>query len=62
MNKFYGESEKRIRQIFEDAEKNAPTIIFIDEIDSLAPKREESYGEVERRVVSQLLTMMDGLK
>jgi len=62
MNKFYGESEKRIREIFEEAEKNAPTIIFIDEIDSLAPKREESYGEVERRVVSQLLTMMDGLK
>ncbi|MCH7850694.1 MAG: CDC48 family AAA ATPase [Nanoarchaeota archaeon] len=62
MSKFYGESEKKIREIFSDAEKNAPSIIFIDEIDSLAPKREESGGEVERRVVSQLLTMMDGLK
>ena len=62
MSKFYGESEKKIRDIFNEAEKNAPAIIFIDEIDALAPKREESYGEVERRVVSQLLTMMDGLK
>ncbi len=62
MSKYYGESEKRIRDIFEQAEKNAPSIIFIDEIDAIAPKREESYGEVERRVVSQLLTMMDGLK
>jgi len=62
MSKFYGESEKKIRDIFEQAEKNAPSIIFIDEIDSLAPKREDSFGEVERRVVSQLLTMMDGLK
>src|SRR3989338_3539327 len=62
MSKFYGESEKRIRDIFEDAEKTAPSIIFIDEIDAIAPKREEVYGEVERRVVSQLLTMMDGLK
>ena len=62
MSKFYGESEKKIRDIFEDAEKNAPTIIFIDEIDAIAPKREEVHGEVERRVVSQLLTMMDGLK
>jgi len=62
MSKFYGESEKRIRDIFDEAEKNAPSIIFIDEIDAIAPKREESYGEVERRVVSQLLTMMDGLK
>jgi len=62
MSKFYGESEKRVRDIFEEAEKAAPTIIFIDEIDAIAPKREESYGEVERRVVSQLLTMMDGLK
>ena len=62
MSKFYGESEKRVRDIFEEAEKSAPTIIFIDEIDAIAPKREESYGEVERRVVSQLLTMMDGLK
>jgi len=55
-------SEKRIRDIFEEAEKNSPSIIFIDEIDALAPKREDSYGEVERRVVSQLLTVMDGLK
>jgi len=62
MNKFYGESEKRIRDIFEEAEKNAPSIIFIDEIDAIAPKREETRGEVERRVVAQLLTMMDGLK
>ncbi len=62
MSKFYGESEKKIRQIFEDAEKNAPSIIFIDEIDAIASKREEVSGEVERRVVSQLLTMLDGLK
>ena len=62
MSKFYGESEKKIREIFDEAEKNSPSIIFIDEIDSLAPKREDSNGEVERRVVSQLLTMMDGLK
>jgi len=62
MSKFYGESEKKIRNIFEDAEKTAPSIIFIDEIDAIAPKREEVTGEVERRVVSQLLTMMDGLK
>ncbi|MEI6731069.1 MAG: CDC48 family AAA ATPase [archaeon] len=62
MSKFYGESEKKVRDIFEDAEKNAPSIIFIDEIDAIAPKREDVTGEVERRVVSQLLTMMDGLK
>ncbi len=62
MSKFYGESEKKIRDIFEEAEKTAPTIIFIDEIDAIAPKREEVTGEVERRVVSQLLTLMDGLK
>ena len=62
MSKFYGESEKRVRDIFDDAQKNAPSIIFIDEIDAIAPKREEVMGEVERRVVSQLLTMMDGLK
>ena len=61
-NKFYGESEKRIRELFEEAEKNSPTIIFIDEIDALAPKREETYGEVERRMVAQLLACMDGLK
>ena len=62
MSKFYGESEKKIREIFEEAEKNAPSIIFIDELDAIAPKREDVQGEVERRVVSQLLTMMDGLK
>ena len=62
MSKFYGESEKKIRDIFEEAEKTAPTIIFIDEIDAIAPKREDVNGEVERRVVSQILTMMDGLK
>jgi transitional endoplasmic reticulum ATPase len=61
MSKFYGESEKKVREIFQEAEKNAPTIIFIDEIDAIAPSREDSQGEVERRVVSQLLTMMDGL-
>ena len=62
MSKYYGESEKKIRDIFEDAEKNAPSIIFFDEIDAIAPKREDVQGEVERRVVSQLLSMMDGLK
>ncbi len=62
MSKFYGESEKKLRDIFSDAEKSSPTIIFIDEIDAIAPKREDVQGEVERRVVSQLLTMMDGLK
>jgi len=62
MSKWYGQSEQNLRKIFEDAEKNAPSIIFIDEIDSIAPKREEAQGEVERRVVSQLLTLMDGLK
>ncbi|MCZ7357244.1 MAG: CDC48 family AAA ATPase [Candidatus Methanoperedens sp.] len=62
MSKYYGESEKQIRDIFDEAEKTAPTIIFIDEIDSIAPKREEVTGEVERRVVAQLLSLMDGLK
>jgi transitional endoplasmic reticulum ATPase len=62
MSKFYGESEANLRKFFEDAEKNAPSIVFIDEIDSLAVKREESKGEVERRVVAQLLALMDGLK
>jgi len=62
MSKFYGESESRLREIFDEAEKNAPSIIFIDEIDSIAPKREEVTGEVEKRVVSQLLSLMDGLK
>ncbi|MFH1229192.1 MAG: CDC48 family AAA ATPase [Candidatus Aenigmatarchaeota archaeon] len=62
MSKFYGESEENLRKIFEEADKNAPTIIFIDEIDAIAPKREQVVGEVERRVVSTLLTQMDGLK
>jgi transitional endoplasmic reticulum ATPase len=62
MSKWYGQSEENLRKIFDDAEKNAPSIIFIDEVDSIAPKREEVTGEVERRVVSQLLTLMDGLK
>lgn len=62
ISKYYGESEKQIREKFEDAEKSAPSIIFIDEIDSIAPKREEVTGEVERRVVAQLLSLMDGLK
>ena len=62
MSKWYGQSEENLRKIFEEAEKNSPSIIFIDEIDSIAPKREEAQGEVERRVVSQLLTLMDGLK
>jgi len=61
MNKFYGESEKKIRKIFEDAAEKEPSIIFIDEIDAIAPKREDTKGEVERRVVAQLLAMMDGL-
>ncbi|GFO97272.1 AAA family ATPase, CDC48 subfamily protein [groundwater metagenome] len=62
MSKFYGESEERLRDIFKAAEENAPSIILIDEIDSIAPKREEVTGEVERRVVAQLLAVMDGLK
>ncbi|MFH1501292.1 MAG: CDC48 family AAA ATPase [archaeon] len=62
MSKFYGESEKNLRDKFEEAEKTAPAIVFIDEIDAIAPKREEAFGEVERRVVSQLLTVMDGLQ
>ncbi|MCD6244954.1 MAG: AAA family ATPase, partial [Candidatus Korarchaeota archaeon] len=62
MSKYYGESEKRLREIFEEAEKNSPSIIFIDEIDAIAPKREEVTGEVERRVVAQLLALMDGLE
>jgi len=61
-SKFYGQSEENLRKIFEEAEKNAPSIIFIDEIDAIAPKRSEVHGEVERRVVSQMLTLMDGLK
>ena len=62
MGKFYGESEERLREFFKQAEENAPSIIFIDEIDSIAPKREEVSGEVEKRIVSQLLTLMDGMK
>jgi transitional endoplasmic reticulum ATPase len=62
MSKFYGESEQKLRKIFEDAEENAPSIIFIDELDAIAPKREDVQGEVERRVVAQLLATMDGLK
>ena len=62
MSKFYGESEQRLREIFEEAKKNAPAIIFIDEIDAIAPKRDEVVGEVERRVVAQLLALMDGLE
>ncbi len=62
MSKYYGESEQRLREIFKEAEENAPSIIFIDEIDSIAPKREEVTGEVERRVVAQLLALMDGLE
>ena len=61
VSKFYGESEQRLRQIFEEAEKGAPSIIFIDEIDSIAPKREDVSGDLERRVVAQLLALMDGL-
>jgi len=61
MSKFYGESEARLREMFQQAEKNSPSIIFIDELDAIAPKREEVTGEVERRVVAQLLALMDGL-
>ncbi|MBU4266935.1 MAG: CDC48 family AAA ATPase [Candidatus Altiarchaeales archaeon] len=61
MDKYYGESEKKLRSMFEEAQENAPSIIFIDELDSITPKREETRGEVERRVVAQLLTLMDGL-
>jgi transitional endoplasmic reticulum ATPase len=62
MGRHYGESEQRLRQVFQDAQQNAPSIIFIDEIDSIAPKREQVTGEVERRIVAQLLTLMDGLE
>ncbi len=62
MSKYYGESEQRLREIFDEANRNTPSIIFIDELDSIAPKRGEVTGEVERRVVAQLLAMMDGLK
>lgn len=62
MGRYYGESEQRLREVFQQAEQNAPSIIFIDELDSIAPKREQVTGEVERRVVAQLLTLMDGLE
>ncbi|NIS14348.1 MAG: AAA family ATPase, partial [Thermoplasmata archaeon] len=62
VSKFYGESEERLREIFNEAEENAPSIIFIDEIDSIAPKRDEVQGELERRIVAQLLSIMDGLE
>ncbi|MDH5019577.1 CDC48 family AAA ATPase [Halobacterium rubrum] len=62
ISKYYGESEQQLREIFEDAKEESPSIIFIDELDSIAPKREDVTGEVERRVVAQLLTMMDGLE
>src|SRR4030067_865878 len=61
MSKYYGQSEERLREKFEEAQKTAPSILFIDELDSIAPRREEVHGEVERRVVAQLLTLMDGL-
>ncbi|MFC7077835.1 CDC48 family AAA ATPase [Haloarcula halophila] len=62
MSKYYGESEEQLREVFEEAEENAPAIVFIDEIDSIAPKRGETQGDVERRVVAQLLSLMDGLE
>ncbi len=62
ISKYYGESEQRLREVFDEARENSPAIIFIDELDSIAPRREEVTGEVERRVVAQLLTMMDGLE
>ncbi|GKZ12593.1 CDC48 family AAA ATPase [Haladaptatus sp. T7] len=62
MSKYYGESEEQLREVFEEAEQNSPAIIFIDELDSIAPKREEAGGDVERRVVAQLLSLMDGLE
>jgi len=61
MNKYYGETEAKLRDIFKEAKDNSPSIIFIDEIDAIAPKREEAYGDVEKRVVAQLLALMDGL-
>merc|ERR1711959_651271 len=62
MSKMAGESEANLRRAFEEAEKNSPSIIFIDELDIIAPKRDKTSGEVERRVVSQMLTLMDGMK
>ena len=62
MSKFYGQSEENLREIFKQAQENAPSLVFIDEIDSIAPKRDEVTGEVERRIVAQLLSLMDGLQ
>lgn len=62
MNRYYGESEARLREIFKEAEENAPSIVFIDELDAIAPKREEVFGDVEKRIVAQLLALMDGLE
>ncbi|WP_135852890.1 CDC48 family AAA ATPase [Halorussus salinus] len=62
MSKYYGESEEKLREVFEEAEQNSPAIVFIDELDSIAPKRDEAGGDVERRVVAQLLSLMDGLE
>ena len=62
IHKFYGESEQHLRKIFEEATRQAPSIIFLDEIDSIAPRRENMVGEVEKRVVAQLLALMDGLR
>jgi len=62
MSKFYGESEQKLREFFDEAKQHAPAIIFIDELDAIAPKREEVTGEVEKRVVAQLLALMDGLE
>ena len=61
VNKYYGETEARLRDIFKEAKDSAPSIIFIDEIDAIAPKREEAFGDVEKRVVAQLLALMDGM-
>ena len=61
VGKWYGESERRLRDVFEDARKHAPAVILIDELDALAPKRDEVHGEVERRIVATLLTLMDGI-
>ena len=61
VNKYYGETEARLRDIFKEARDSAPSIIFIDEIDAIAPKREEAFGDVEKRVVAQLLALMDGM-
>src|SRR5699024_1120449 len=62
MSKYYGESEEQLREMFDNAEENEPAIVFIDELDSIAPKRDETSGDVERRVVAQLLSLMDGLE